>query len=232
MLRAGNVLVASLVLVQTACFVETSPNRRREQPGVATPATPAANLPLADDVPGTCRQSDDRGCFDGYLAVKKPFLVEGHAFFNADDLATRFAELVLPRAIDGAPAPAALRVSLTTPLDNASFGQGFEYLLTGAIVRSGRVRTDGTFAVNDLPDGSYELRIMRPVAFSLGGSVPPPHATAADSHPPAPAPVQRCATLYADQTVDIRHGQRSYENFSDFRLHLADGPCSQGGGRS
>lgn len=121
----------------------------------------------------SCRFELGKGCFDGHVAAKTTFLVDGKQFFNADDLATRFHELLtvasagkaLTDGTDG------YQMTLATPLDNASFYQNFEFDLSGPTARSGQVRSDGDFGIDDLPEGNYELRLSKPVRFQLAAAV-------------------------------------------------------------
>jgi len=57
---------------------------------------------------------------------------------------------------------------------------------------------------------------------------------------PAPAASSRaaavtktyCGTLYADTTLDVRRGQRTWNTFSDFKLHVTDHVCAAGGNQT
>jgi hypothetical protein len=199
-----------------------------------------------------CRTTYAKGCFDGYILATKEFTVNGKQFFDASDLATRFGELI-SADVKG------YQVALVSELDNQSFLQGFEYVLTGNSMLPGKARSNGGFSLNELAEGSYDLRVFRSVKFTASypkaaapakpaepapakpaeadGSVSTPLAS--ESAPAttdpgvqdAPEMVTKtyCATLYADTTVDVRRAKRSTETFSDFRLHVTEDECTAAG---
>jgi hypothetical protein len=41
-----------------------------------------------------------------------------------------------------------------------------------------------------------------------------------------------CATLYADSSIGVRGGQRLWETLADFRLHVTDDQCMNGGNQA
>lgn len=249
-----NRLFATIILggSLSSCYVETidgerenSSARRIKQDG-RQEATPM------DAEAGQCRVTALKGCFDGHVIAKKEFLVEGKTFFNADDLATRFSELITVEQLGGDPVnPAKFRIELLTAMDNPSFLHGFEYYLSGGTVRSGTIRNNGVFNISELAEGSYELRLQKAIQFAVHQvEEQVPESTPNPSPAPTPGLAETpaesaalaladqqgatsakvyCATLYADKTIDIRRGQRLWEPFNEFRLHVIDRECPQAG---
>ncbi len=238
----SGVAALALAAAVTGCYVDSMDQRA---PTVGTDSTNTRRSEAEQD-PGACRTNFAKGCFDGYVLSKKDFFVDGRQYFNADDLAGRFAELVKVEN-EGVALVAGVdyQLALTTPLDNQSFIQGFEYNLTGDYPRSGKVRTNGNFAVNELPEGTYDLRVQRPVKFTVtrqvaveaqesdavepqdpvrDGDAPAPEETAA---PEMKAVVKSyCATIYTDTVVEVRKGKRAFDNFGEFRTHVTDHDCA------
>ena len=176
---------AALVIVASAtgCYVDSAPQQRAVQSGAPPLAAPT------DDAAGVCQTTFSKGCFDGYIIANKEFVVDGKQFFNADELSSRFKELVTVDAKD-------FELALTTKVDNQSFLQGFEYNLTGPLVKTGTVRSNGSFAVENLPEGQYDLRVQRAVRFSVSHKV-----VRAAPAPASPTPVAPTTTTAGSTTM-------------------------------
>ena len=269
MLRQWRAFSAALLLV-SGCYVE--PAKVDEQDAQKRKAIPSDHgLELDHDVT-SCRYTLSKGCFDGHVAAKTAFNIENKQFFNADDLATRFKELLnvqadgkrLNEGMDG------YALKLLTALDNNSFVQGFTYeLYNGPTPRMGNLRSDGNFSIDDLAPGNYDIRVSKSVKFMLtttsgsnaggsptsvvipaGAGVPPASTTPpGNTLPPQPAKPANgqllsapedgvhvtkiyCATLYADSSIGVRGGQRLWETLADFRLHVTDDQCMNGGNQA
>ncbi len=189
----------------TSCYVDTPTEQpltdRQKIPGKET-------LGLKED-PSLCQKSPTTGCFDGYLAVKQNFSVEGQQFFNADDFGNRFKDLLSIKEQEG-------EVSFDTPIDNQNFYQGFTYDLTGEVNKSGTIRAKNTISLSNLLPGQYDLRVQRPIKFTLT------HKNQDDG-----SQVQKlyCATLFSDITVEIRDDQRTWLAINDFKLYFNSDEC-------
>ena len=199
----------ALALTLTGCYVE--PSQESKQPRVEVIGKEAKPKP-SNSVPGECTFGADRGCFDGFLSGRRALNVSGRSFFNADDLAVRFKELVLAgtehRSKEGDSDNTTL--SLVTPLDQSSFVTGFEFELTGATKKSGRVRANGILTLNDLAPGAYDLRIARTIRYT------PTAVPEMKSH---------CAILFTDSLLEIQPDQRSWESIGDFQLQMIGETC-------
>jgi hypothetical protein len=257
----------------SGCYVETIDDQRDNIRGERPSADQRIERGAGEGEVGQCRFTAQKGCFDGHVISKKEFLVEGKAFFNADDLATRFGELITVERLgtqlrDGED----YRFELLTPMDNPSFLQGFEYYLIGSTVRSGNVRNNGVFNVNELGEGSYDLRLQKTIKFQVVGTVVKPPTTQVEPTAGQARPVEQpagdeqaaeepaeqpageaadqpagqqpqqsvepvteavtktfCATIYTDTTIDVRRGERLWQPFNEFRLHLTDRDCPAAG---
>lgn len=180
----------------------------------------------SDEAVGNCRLKSGRGCLDGHVVGKAEIYVDGKAFFNADDLNGRFADLLRLESNGDALAAKEAVISLATPLDNNTFVAGFEYYLRGAVARLGKMRSSGDFSINELAEGSYDVRVQKAIKFSVQELNPVTPSGAARSEVVARS---YCATLYADRTIDIQSGERTWETFNDFRLHVMATDCPQAG---
>jgi len=236
--------LATVATLVSGCYVD--PGQQDRAPSTAGGETvpnssqDTSGSSLTDQA--TCHYVIGRGCFDGHIAALQEFTVDGKQFFNADDLATRFSELL---TVDSAGQPLAAgqgyKLTMLTPVDNQSFVTGFAYDLKGERPTSGQVRDNGNFSINDLPEGTYDLRVQKAVRFELSASAATsPAANAAGDDVPSPSSVSPkaavaktyCATLYADTTLDVRRGQRTWNSFSDFKLHVTDNVCAAGGNQT
>ncbi len=243
-MKLARLLVANLAWLSfvTGCSVdvtkdETYPNRRM--------------VSGFDDRAGAfgsqgCRFALGLGCLNGHVSAMQGFLVDGHEFFNADDLHTRLGELlevesqgqILAQGANG------YDLNLITPLDNNSFVSGFRYDLSGQIARSGDVRADGQFSADDLPAGDYQLRLQRAVRFILTSPLTKSNDGRDDKDykggkdntsltlVSTEAAKLFCATLYADNTVTIREHQTAWIDLSKFRLHVTSAECARGESQS
>lgn len=219
------ILSAATLTLTTGCYVESMEDRA---PGAQADAQP-------ERVPseGNCHRDLTKGCFDGNIISMKEFHVDGKTFFNADDLETRFNELITIADKDGLALTAGedYQLALQRPLGNRNYLSEFTYDLTGNFARQDKVRNDGNFSINDLPEGNYDLRIQRPVRFDVLTHVTrEPDASHPDVEPTVETKKKSyCATIYADTVLEIRRATRSAGNFSDFQLHVTDNECSAEG---
>ena len=220
----------------TGCFVESSDTRA---PGTGTDITKLGTR-SADAEAGVCRFAIGSGCFDGHVLSRKEFYVDGREFFNADDFAPRFAELI---SVDSQELQLAegeeFKIDLLSKIDGDGFVDEFEYDLTGdnAFARSGKVRRTGNFSVNEVPQGVYDLRIQKPIKFAVVGKV---ETLVTDPDNLDADPVVKieevtrnfCATLYQDSTIEVLKGKRAQETFNHYKLHVTDTQCAAGGNQT
>lgn len=196
--------------------------------------------PVVDDRPepdaAACTLSTGKGCFDGYILPATALSVGDQQFFDADELDSRFVKL-LPAVVQD------YEFKLLTKVDNQRFLNGFEYVLNGPLVRKGKLRSNGSLGLNDLPEGVYELSVRRPIAFSLSrlvertaenGSGSGSASSGSGSDKVAPVAAEtvthvRCGTIYADTTITVRRGVRTSETFDAFRLYVTDSECDADG---
>jgi hypothetical protein len=228
----------ALGLLVSSCFVEPlgESEKRLDQAGEETGVS--TNLYDGADM---CQYGIGRGCFDGYVGFKKDFFVAGRSFFNADDLAANFSQM-LGETLQVKDSRGNLLVAgqdytaeMLSTLDQQSFTSGFNFELTGLMQRSGKILESGSFSVNDLLEGTYELRIQRPVRFKLNrnlapkeAEIPAEPAKRSEAVAAETSPVESktyCATLYQDSVVEVRKGQRSYQRLSDFKIHVSENEC-------
>jgi hypothetical protein len=176
---------AAIGVLAAGCYLETADER--------APDAGSNGTALRDDV-GQCQFKFGRGCFDGHVTARTAYFVDGKQYFNADDMAAHFADLVRINDADGNSLTAGREFSLAlvSQVTNGSFESGFEYFLTGGqdgsggIAKSGKVTTNGDFSINDLPEGVYDLRVERAVKFNV---VMTPVASAPVAQPSAsPSP--------------------------------------------
>lgn len=216
---------AAIAITLTGCYVDDIKDDRAEQIGDAVP-----NHNPPDNDHGTCRKTIAKGCFDGHVVTKSEFRVDGKTFFDANELASEFCELVV--LDDNGDKLAACKVGtidMAQPIDNDNFSQGFEYLLTGDSARTGKVQNNGNFSLNELPEGLYDLRVQKSLKFVLkyARTVEVPDVDGAE---PTTAEEQMarsvCATLYFDTQLDVRRGAREFGTFSDYQLHYGEGDCN------
>jgi hypothetical protein len=213
----------ALMLLASGCYVEPaqeSPEKRVDTVGHAT------KHPAVESPAGECRFGEGRGCFDAFLSSRRSLNVAGKTFFNADDLAARFGELVIKSATSEDPNDndndkvSTKTLRLDTPIDQGSFLAGFEFELNGATKRSGRVRPNGILSLHDLAPGSYDLRLSRVVRYTT---------VLTEEGQSRPESKSSCAILFADTPVEIQPGQRVWENISDFQVQIIGPTCGVGG---
>ncbi len=229
------VLAGAAGLMVTGCFVEPADSRA---PGSGTDiAKPVRD---ADAEAGVCRYAIGKGCFDGHVMNRKEFFIDGQEFFNADDLAPRFAELISINSdelklVEGEE----FSITLLSKVDNDGFMEDFEYDITGenAFARRGKILKNGNFSVNDVPQGFYDLRVQKPIKFSVTGKV---QTLVTNPDTPDAEPTVKieditrnfCATLYQDTSVEVIKGKRAQEALNNYKLHVTDTECAAGGNQT
>lgn len=224
------VLTAAVAVTTTGCYFETIDDERAAVPGIPSDGGDTARRE------GACSMDLAHGCFDGNVVSMQDFFVEGTQFFNADALGRRFAELVSIENKDGLALVAGkdFELRLDQPLNNRSFLSGFTYDLAGDVARRDDIGRDGNFSINDLPEGSFNLRLQRPVRFVAVQQVTRDRR---EENADAEAVVETvetpyCATIYTDATIEIRPGTRTSESFRDFQLYLSNNVCPADGSRT
>lgn len=231
----------------SGCFVEPASDR------IPLPSEGGGEFEPLD---GTrCQKRFSRGCVVGHIPVIKIY-VEGEEFHDADNLYHRFSELVKVRDENGfLLASADYSFSMGTEFDTRTFAKGFEVYLTGGDYKTQSVSSSGEFVLDELAPGSYELRVQKPIKFTVTRQVAsqppvesePSQDPVGESDPAddiAQEPVEPvepvtsettktyCATLFADGSVDVRRGEMTRVEFNDFDLHITDQACEKGAGGS
>jgi hypothetical protein len=192
---------------------------------------------LLDVNTGECRQSSATGCLQGQVPAAPDLVVGGEKFFDANDLAAKFKNL-LPTVHDTtgkALVADDFDLKWITKLDNESFSDGFHIYLKGASARNQRVMSNGAFAVNRLQPGYYQIRVQKEFKFVLAQRAI--SASAAEGQTdsqekafaPEPLKAAYCATLYAKDSVEIRRGYKTGTVvFDHFDVELVKCGASEG----
>jgi hypothetical protein len=209
----------AMMFLATSCYVEPvqeNQEKRLDNTGHA------AKQEKTEAPAGECHFDEGRGCFDAFLSSRRTLNVAGKSFFNADDLGARFGELVTKSGPGEEPKDkeVALKLRLDTPIDQGSFLNGFEFELSGATKRSGRIRSNGVLSLHDLVPGSYDLRISRVIRYTT---------QITEESASRPETRSSCAILFADTGVEIQPGQRIWDNISDFQVQIIGPTCGVGG---
>ena len=249
----------SLVL-QTACFVEPVTDRSPGSPGygVTEPGTTNNKSEHSTDGDAFFAEQNDQclvslgsGCIDGFLPAGLNIAVEDEVFHDADDFSSGFGDLLLDRSSKSADQfTEGLEFRLITPMGNQAFARGFNYVLMGDVVRSGMVAANGAFKIEGLTQGTYQLRIQKPITFEMkapadfleeftqvtdqdGTTAPSSQdegvsSQAAEVNSAGFITRSLCATVFSERTIVIRSGQRVQSILDDFELRVMDRTCPTG----
>ncbi len=177
---------------------------------------------------GECRLSKRSGCFEGQVTSAQDLRVKGKSFFDADSLRQRFKELLSLQGQNGmALTEAEYEINFLTPFDNRNFASGMEVYLKGDYAKSGRVMRSGKFSMHELPQGEYDIRVQKLIPFQVTYTAAAEPSEDGASGQTDVYTKTYCATLYADSSVEIRHGQRSRQVFDEYEIYLLDRECEQ-----
>lgn len=219
-------------LLLAGCYVEPLEEREQHQGSGNQNVTSDRRM---------CRSTLSAGCLDGYVVSKQTLFVRDHEFRHALDLSNRFRELISVQGGGEALGLDDYSFKLNSQIDNQNFAQDFEFDLIGEVRASGKVRSDGSFAIHELPEGAYNLRVQRVVNFTLQRAIAnEPVAPETLNEPavnstnvPNPSAVQDetsvsrlfCATILAEAPFEVRRGERVNVTLDRFELDVTNDDC-------
>ena len=213
----GSLIAATFsIFMLSGCYVETKNDDETNNTGRSLRA------------PGDeqeCQVSRTSGCFTGEIASAPDITVEGQKFFDAETMREHFADLITIEPVNGQQLrPEDYSISVQTEFDNNSFARDFVVYVKGEVATNARVNSRGGFDVNRLPEGSYEVRLARPIVFeikyrALANDPNNPDATTELSK-------KRCAMLYTEAFIDVEAGKVTREVFDSYKLHVDDKDCT------
>jgi hypothetical protein len=216
------IAACSIVFFANGCYVEEMPDRAPTPPGGGTPLTLDAKdgkKTKPEKQKGECFHDSETGCVEGHISSAMNFSVSGKSFFDADDLANRFHEIVEIRSTDGKVLTDGkdYELTLVSTFSNKNFAKDFQVFIKGERTESAEVRSSGKFFFNQLPEGEYDIRVQRPIKMlvkikQLEGE---------------PIESVDCATLYQDGSFDVVKDEKSDPmNFDDLSLYTTAAPCA------
>lgn len=193
----------------SGCFFDT---------GATTTRTEDEFVEDADGKGFECRYSLATGCIQASIPPAPEVTVNGKPFFDANDLAGQFQQVLA----DSAPAAQADllakggKVEFLTRIDNKAFAKGFQIFIKGQTAHSADALATGGFMVHRVPEGAYNMRVQKLVKYKIVPEQAPSEADVAD-------PVF-CATLHAEANVEVYAKERLQYLFDDYELFVADCP--------
>lgn len=192
---------------------------------------------LLDARAADCQKSVVTGCLQGQVPAAPNITVEGREFFDANDLAARFKELLPPlKDRNGVvPTEGHMQLKWLTRIDNDSFADGFHVYLKGPSAQDQSVMRNGSFAIHRLQPGLYDARVQKEFKFYLIGNSQSeesadPNTEISESNLKSEAipnlndvRVAYCATFYAEESFEIRRGYRTGSVIFDrFEVELSE----------
>lgn len=236
--------VCVLVPFLTACYVEHVADKPK-------PPTGELTLTKNDAVKNpNCKVNAATGCIEGIMPAAPELLVDGKKFFDADTLRDRFSELiVIDGKEDAEKRGETFQIKLLTEIDNKHFSDDFEVYVKGDYAKTGKSLASGTFSLNYLPEGTYEVRVQKSIKFELTKTSPvdaPETPTVDPATPttdpvtpttnPATAPADQepkvvtkifCAKLYSESAIEIGSKEKFTMVFDDYSLYISDNSCTE-----
>ena len=173
-----------------------------------------------------CRYDYFSGCIEAAIPAAPEVTVNGKAFFDANDLAMQFEEVLK----DGAPkAQIDLinqggQIEFLTRIDNRAFHKGFQIYVKGESARSADALATGGFMLHRLPEGAYNVRVQKLIRYRIRPVESDPEVTR--QAVPVKVQDQHCATLYAEANVEVRAGERLKFLFDDYELRVNQEGCA------
>jgi len=138
------------------------------------------------------------------------------------------------------------QIKLLTDIDNKHFSDDFEVYVKGEYAKTARTLASGTFSLNYLPEGTYEVRVQKSIKFELTKTTPPnPQEPAQPAQPAQPIDPQQpnqpqpfvasdsktitkvfCAKLYSESVIEVSNKEKFNMVFDDYSLYISDNSCS------
>lgn len=208
-------LALSTMLFFQGCMIDTSATPRTE----VNPDRAGSGL--------NCRYSFSTGCLEAAIPPAPEVTVNGRAFFDANDLASQFEDLLKEVAPSEQLAlmDQGGEIEFMTRIDNRAFHKGFQIFVKGEAAKSADALATGGFMVHRLPEGAYSVRVQKDIRYLIKGSTPAP-VKVQESILGAGDPVY-CATIYAEANVEVRAQERLKFLFDDYELRVNQGACER-----
>jgi hypothetical protein len=203
------------------CYVEEAPSRAITPAGQAPDKGKEQEKPdngKPEKVRGECFHNSENGCLEGNISSAMNLSVSGKSFFDADDLANRFHEIVEIRSPDGKILKDGKDYSLDLipGFSNKNFAQDFQVFIKGERTETTVVRSSGKFFLNELPEGEYEIRVQRPIKMLV------------KINQPEGEPIEStdCGTLFQDGSFEIIKDEKSQPMiFDDLSIYTTAAEC-------
>lgn len=187
---------------------------------------------LTDDIDSSmdrdiqqCSMSLRTGCVQGTIMAAPEIYVNNRKFEDSEDFALMFSELVTVENKDGETLDRDLySIELMTPINNRHFTNDFQIYLRGSDARTTDVLRNGSFQLNHLRPGVYDVRAQRKLVFKVTKN----EVLDKDSGDVLEAESEKfyCATLKSEQTLQLGSGQRVDPVFEEFDLFWREQGCS------
>lgn len=207
-------LVFSSMMFFNGCLIEPGASSR------------ADTNPDATGSALTCRYTYSTGCLEAAIPPAPEVTVNGRAFFDANDLAAQFGDLI--REVAPAEQLALIDqggdIEFMTRIDNRAFHKGFQIFVKGEAAKSADALATGGFMVHRLPEGAYNVRVQKDIRYLIKPVVPA--EVFVEGLHDAGDPVF-CATIYAEANVEVRAQERLKFLFDDYELRVNKGACER-----
>lgn len=212
MIRVITAALLSSLLV-AGCYVESLDDREEAA---------APNLTEGEKRSrGECNIIDYKGCLDGNI-TRLEFTVNDVEFEDANDFASRFFEMI-PVNENGTELVAGddYEFVLHTNLNINNFADGFEWIINGG-TKSGNL-VNGKFKVERLREGTYDIRVQKPISFSIKKK----QININEDGSQSTEVVEKtyCAKLSSDINIELYDAERLAATFSEFRLAFTSYEC-------
>ncbi|MEZ4743698.1 MAG: hypothetical protein R3B45_14850 [Bdellovibrionota bacterium] len=221
----GRILInACSLLLFASCYVDGNGDRRASRGGMVGDTPHKSEAPNVHNR-NECHFTIDKGCFEGHVSPAMELTVENEVFFDANDLAARFAEAITIES-DEIDTEEALvlgedyEVKLVTPFNNDDFLKGFVVFVKGEQTSFSQLRAKGNFFIDDLPQGEYKLRVQRPIDFLV-------RYLKKEGEEVQKTDKYFCATLYQDHPLEIYPNEKAESAvFDQFKLYVKNVECT------
>ena len=235
-------IIGSVVLLSAfvGCYLETRSNDERadgkKKSKTDLSLTNEPSTTPASRTIGDCRLSPGAGCFAAQIASAPDISVAGEKFFDAATFRENFETLLQVKSLDKTRELSNVKIEVISEFDNKTFARDFMVYVKGDRAMNAKVRSQGWFTLENLPDGNYDLRVARPVDFRVTGTA---HVTS--TSPGGGDPVSHdeevtktlCAVIYSDNSIQIHAGEKLSDVYDVFDLFVDDRDCkSTSSGRS
>lgn len=176
---------------------------------------------------GQCRAKAGLACMSGSVIRAPRITLANDEFFDAEEMGRHIVgNIKIKGSGSQSTGSQGFKVFLNPEITNDNFTRGFKLYVKGERAFEVRIERDGTFSLDNLYPGDYELIVQKKIAVEVTQESPEaiPSDEFKEQHPSSR---ELCLTLFAEVTnFFLEKGDRKYIGFDHYEMEVFDFKCS------